>query len=71
MTAEQADLLEEAARKAGNKNVVKHTYANLNHLFLPAKTGSPSEYGSLSTNAIGDEVISTLADWLVEKLNAK
>ncbi|MFL6216950.1 MAG: alpha/beta hydrolase family protein [Blastocatellia bacterium] len=71
VTAEQADLLEEAAHKAGNKDVVKHTYANLNHLFLPAKTGSPSEYGSLSTYAIGDEVINTLADWLVEKLKAK
>jgi len=71
VTAEQADALEAAARKAGNKDVTKHVYANLNHLFLPAKTGSPSEYGSLGTNAIVDDVINTLADWLVEKLKAK
>jgi dienelactone hydrolase len=71
VTAEQADLLEAAARKAGNKDVTKQVYANLNHLFLPAKTGSPSEYNSLSTNTIGDEVINTLTAWLVEKLRAK
>jgi fermentation-respiration switch protein FrsA (DUF1100 family) len=71
VTAEQADTLEDTARKAGNQDVTKHVYANLNHLFLPAKTGSPLEYNSLSTNTIGDEVINTLANWLIEKLKAK
>lgn len=71
VTADQAELLEDAARKAGNKDVTKRVYANLNHLFLPAKTGSPAEYGSLSTTTVGDEVIGTLADWLAERLKVK
>ena len=71
VTADQADMLEAAARRSGNKDVTKQVYANLNHLFLPAKTGAPSEYSSLSTNTIPDEVIVTLANWLVRELKVQ
>lgn len=71
VTADQAPLIEKTARAAGNKDVTVHVYPGLNHLFLPAKTGSPAEYTSLSTSTIGDDVIKQMGDWLVEKLKVK
>ena len=68
VTADQAAMLEQAAREAGNKDVTARVFPNLNHLFLPAKTGAVSEYSSLATNTISDEVINLLADWLQQKL---
>ena len=69
--AEQAGMLEQAAREAGNKDVTKQVFPNLNHLFLPAKTGSFSEYSTLATSVIGDDVLKVMGDWLVVKLKAK
>jgi len=68
ITAEQAGLLEQAAREGGNKDVTRQIFPNLNHLFLPAKTGSVSEYATLETQLVGDDVLKTLGDWLVLKL---
>jgi dipeptidyl aminopeptidase/acylaminoacyl peptidase len=67
ITAEQAGMLEQAAREGGNKDVTKQIFPNLNHLFLPAKTGSVSEYSTLETQLVGDDVLKTLGDWLVLK----
>ena len=36
--------------------------------FQGAKTGAVSEYSSLSTNTIPDEVMKQLTDWIVQKL---
>jgi len=71
ITAEQAALLEQAAREGGNKDVTVRVFANLNHLFLPATTGAVSEYSTLKMTDIGADVLKTLADWLVVKLKAK
>lgn len=71
ISAEQADLLEQAARAGGNKNVTKQVFPNLNHLFLPAKTGGVDEYSKLETTSIPDEVLKTLGDWLVKNLKVK
>jgi len=68
VTADQAEMIEKAARAAGNQDVTMRVFPGLNHLFLPAKTGSPSEYSSLSTSIIPDEVMNQLSDWLVQKL---
>ena len=68
VTADQADMLAKAAREAGNRDVTARVFPGLNHLFLPAKTGAVTEYSSLSTNSIPDEVMKQLTDWLVEKL---
>jgi hypothetical protein len=68
ITAEQAGMLEQAARGAGNKDVTVRLFPNLNHLFLPAKTGAFSEYSTLETNVVGDGVLKTLGDWLEIKL---
>lgn len=67
IAAEQAGMLEQAAREGGNKDVTKQIFPNLNHLFLPAKTGSVSEYSTLETPLVGDDVLKTLGDWLVLK----
>jgi fermentation-respiration switch protein FrsA (DUF1100 family) len=68
VTADQAEMLAKAAREAGNHDVTARVFPGLNHLFLPAKTGAVSEYSSLGTNAIPDEVMKQLTDWLGEKL---
>jgi dienelactone hydrolase len=68
VTADQAELLEKAARAAGNGDVTARVFPGLNHLFLPAKTGATSEYSSLSTSAIPDDVMKQMSDWLVQKL---
>jgi len=71
ITVEQATMLEKAAQGAGNKNVALRVFPNLNHLFLPARTGAFSEYSTLETNIIGDDVLKTLGDWLEVKLKVE
>jgi dienelactone hydrolase len=71
VTAEQAGMLEKAAREGGNKDVTVQTFPNLNHLFLPAKTGAVSEYPTLEQKTIGDDVLKTLGDWLEAKLKSR
>ena len=68
ITVEHAGKLEQAARAAGNKDVSVRVFPNLNHLFLTAKTGAFSEYTSLETSVVGDEVLKALGDWLASKL---
>jgi dienelactone hydrolase len=70
VTADQAGMIAQAARAAGNKDVTERVFPDLNHLFLPAKTGAFSEYSSLATSVVGDEVLKTLGDWLEMKLKA-
>ncbi len=64
VSADQATMLAEAARAAGNKAVSVNVFPGLNHLFLPAKTGAEREYASLNTTAIPDEVLTAIANWL-------
>lgn len=70
VTAEQARMLEEAARAGGNKDVTVRVFPNLNHLFLPAKTGAENEYAALETYNLSDDLLATIADWLQLKLRA-
>lgn len=65
---EQASMLETAAREGGDKDVTKQVFPTLNHLFLPATTGSLTEYPSLTVTALPDEVLKALDDWLTVKL---
>jgi hypothetical protein len=71
ITPEQASMLETAAREGGNKEVTKRVFPTLNHLFLPATTGSSTEYTSLTATAIPDEVLKVLSDWLAIRLKAR
>lgn len=71
VTVEQAGMLERAARAAGNRDVTVRLFPNLNHLFLPARTGAFTEYSTLSTSTVGEDVLKILGDWLETKLKAK
>ena len=58
-----ATLLADAARGAGNKQVKLLVFPTLNHLFLPSKTGSFTEYSRLETTTVPDTVLAAIADW--------
>ena len=59
-----ATLLLDAARSAGNSRVTMKIFPTLNHLFLPSKTGSVSEYSHLETNVVPGDVLDTLVSWI-------
>jgi fermentation-respiration switch protein FrsA (DUF1100 family) len=59
-----AALLANAARSAGNSRVTVKVFPTLNHLFLPSKTGSFSEYSHLETNAVPSDVLDAIGAWL-------
>lgn len=71
VTVEQGTTLEKAANSAGNKDVTARVFPNLNHLFLPAKTGAFSEYSTLETSIVGEDVLKVLGDWLEARLKLK
>lgn len=71
VTADQAEMLAEAARKAGNRDVTVRLFPNLGHLFLPSATGAGSEYTRLEADALSDEVLQVITDWLEVKLKTK
>jgi uncharacterized protein len=70
VTADHAGLLERAARDGGNRRVTAHVFPDLNHLFLPAKTGAFSEYSKLESTQVGADVLETLGAWLAPGLRA-
>jgi dipeptidyl aminopeptidase/acylaminoacyl peptidase len=64
--AAHAATLADAARSAGNKSVTVKVFPTLNHLFLPSKTGSFSEYSHLETSIVPDTVLDTLTQWITK-----
>lgn len=69
VTANNAALLERAAREAGNRDVTARALPGLNHLFLPARTGAWSEYSTLTTTALSAELLGALGAWLEARLD--
>ncbi|PHK99025.1 alpha/beta hydrolase [Neolewinella marina] len=55
--------LEESLTRAGNLEVTAIVLPGLNHLFQPATTGHPAEYGAIETT-LAPEVLQRIADWL-------
>jgi dienelactone hydrolase len=70
VTAEQAQALAEAARAAGNHSVEVEVFERLNHLFLPAATGSVEEYSTLTVTEIPAPVLDRMTGWLEARLAA-
>ena len=68
VTAGHAALLERAARESGNRDVTVRVLPGLNHLFLPARTGSWSEYSTLTTTTLSPELLNSLGAWLEARL---
>jgi pimeloyl-ACP methyl ester carboxylesterase len=59
-----ASILERALRDAGNTHVKLIVFPTLNHLLLPSKTGSVSEYSHLETQIMPATVIDAIAAWV-------
>lgn len=54
----------EAALAKNRRRTTVHRLPGLNHLFQHAKTGSPSEYGSIE-ETLAPEVLQLIGDWVV------
>ncbi len=54
----------EAASKVGGAQLTVRRYEHLNHLFQPAKTGSPEEYASIETT-FDPKALQDMVDWIV------
>ena len=71
ITADQAALLEKAARAGGNKDVTTRIFPKLNHLFLPCETGGFDEYTKLTAQKLPADVLQTLGAWLQKRLRVR
>jgi pimeloyl-ACP methyl ester carboxylesterase len=58
--------IRKALESGGNRDVRTISFAGLNHLFQPCKTGSPSEYARIEVT-IAPEVLKAIGDWIDEK----
>jgi pimeloyl-ACP methyl ester carboxylesterase len=55
-----------ALKQAGNRDVTVRLLPGLNHLFQPATTGSPAEYGVIETT-IDPQVLGLVTDWITKR----
>jgi pimeloyl-ACP methyl ester carboxylesterase len=55
--------IEKALKEAGNKDVTLKELPGLNHLFQPAKTGSPSEYSGIEIT-LDPGVLDLVTEWI-------
>ncbi len=62
--------IEKALREGGNSDFKVITFDGLNHLFQTAKTGSMSEYVSIS-ETFNEKPMKTIADWIGARFSAK
>lgn len=56
--------IERALSAGGNNRYTTKVYEGLNHLFQPAMTGAPDEYGSIETT-LDPKVLKDIASWIV------
>ena len=56
--------IEAALLSGGNSHFTTKVYEGLNHLFQPAITGAPEEYGSIETT-IESQVLKDISSWIV------
>ncbi len=60
----------ETLKEGGNKDYTTRELPGLNHLFQPATTGSPSEYGQIEVT-IAPVALQTMGDWIVKHTRAR
>jgi hypothetical protein len=58
--------LEAAVAKSGNRDVTIKVYPDANHLFIPATTGNPSEYGTLEKRFVPG-LLEDLTAWIQQR----
>lgn len=66
---EEAELLAEAMRTAGNADVTLHILPDQNHLFLDDPDGHPSRYDRLTDPRVNRHTLGLVADWLARRLD--
>jgi len=59
--------MKSALDKGGNKDCTFKVFPNADHLFLSAKTGSPSEYSSLKKEFVPG-FLDTMTDWILKRV---
>ncbi|MEO5929973.1 MAG: alpha/beta hydrolase [Candidatus Kapaibacterium sp.] len=59
-----------ALKKGGNSAYTVKTFPKANHLFLTAKTGSPSEYAMMKKEFV-PEFLDTISSWISERAGKK
>ena len=57
-----------ALKAGGNPEVKTVEFPDLNHLFQPCKTGSPTEYAQIETTIA---VLKAIGDWIVKKVGSR
>ncbi len=62
---EDLQIIKKSLEKGGNKNFEIKEFPNLNHLFQPAKTGSPLEYSKIE-ETISPSVLKTISNWILK-----
>ena len=65
----ERDFRRYEALLAAHPDAVFHLYPGLNHLFMEAPTGHPSEYGLLQGN-FSQEVLQDMAEWIRKTVGA-
>lgn len=65
-TVQNLNGISEALARAGNKDVTVVPLLGLNHLFQPAETGAPTEYGTIETT-FDPAALTVIGDWLDER----
>jgi pimeloyl-ACP methyl ester carboxylesterase len=55
-----------ALRSGGNRRVTTRRFSGLNHLFQPARTGLPGEYGEIETT-MDPAVLREIGDWILQQ----
>jgi pimeloyl-ACP methyl ester carboxylesterase len=69
-TAQNRPALEAALAEAGNDDVTVESFANANHLFQQAITGSPNEYATLPPDFVPG-FLTTISDWLLARVDVQ
>lgn len=64
--AQNIPAIEEALRRAGNRDVTIKTVDTANHLFQKANTGSPEEYAAIGPG-LHPEFLAVVASWMSER----
>lgn len=64
VTLDQAEILADAFRAAGNTDVTVELFEDVNHLLLRDPDGSPSGYSRLIDRNVSPELLETLAGWI-------
>lgn len=67
---ENMQLIEAALKKGGNKNHTVLILPGLNHVFQTAKTGLPTEYGTIE-ETMSPTALNTISEWILKTVSKR